>query len=148
MSWDISLIRTKTNTEPYGEIVDENIIGFTKNEIRNEIMILADEFGLYTEDLDTSYMHLRGKGWSIEFCFWEDYKLYDIVELQVRGVNEPTDIFARLKKDFNARIYDMHGKKFIEDNSKSGFSAWVEFTDEIIKDLKKQQKANDGDVCS
>lgn len=131
MSWDIYLVRTKNNAEPYGEILDENVIGFTKNEIRNEIIALAESLGLYTEDLDTNYMHLRGEGWSIEFCFWNDVPTYENVEMQVRGVNEPTEVFARLKKDLNARIFDMHGGKFITADSSSGFNEWKEFTDKI-----------------
>ena len=102
-----------------------------KNEIRNEIIALAESLGLYTEDLDTNYMHLRGEGWSIEFCFWDDVPTYETVEMQVRGVNEPTEVFARLKKDLNARIFDMHGGKFITTDSSSGFNEWKEFTDKI-----------------
>ena len=56
---------------------------------------------------------------------------YENVEMQVRGVNEPTEVFARLKKDLNARIFDMHGGKFITADSSSGFNEWKEFTDKI-----------------
>lgn len=140
MSWDIYLVRTKTNTEDYGDILDENLICFTKKEIVNEIKVLAEELQLHTKDLDTNYMHLRGDGWSIEFCFWDDYEPYETVEMQVRGFNEPTEVFRRLKQDLNARIYDMHGKRYIEEEGESGFQQWKNFTGHIIKDLMEKGK--------
>ena len=140
MSWDIFLVRTKTNKEDYGDIVDENIICFTKKEIADEIKILAEKLQLQVEDLDTDYMHLRGEGWSIEFCFWDDYESYETVEMQVRGGNEPTEVFRRLKQDLNARIYDMHGKRYVEEDGKSGFQQWKNFTENIIGDLVEKGK--------
>lgn len=136
MSWDIYLIRTKTNTEQYDDIIDENIVGFTKKEICDEIITLAKEFDLSMDDLDTSYIHLRGEKWSMEFCFWEEEEIYDTVEVQVRGINEPTEILARMQVDLNARIFDMHNGKFIDAYESGAFDEWKDFTDKIIEKWK------------
>ncbi len=76
MSWDVYLIRTKNNTEPY-----------------------------------------------------------DTVELQMRGIHNPIEVFAGLKKDLQARIFDMHGGKYIEDEQESGFEDWKNFTEKVINSV-------------
>ena len=43
MSWDVLLIRTKTNRESMDEIKSENIIPFSQAEIAHEIGKLAAE---------------------------------------------------------------------------------------------------------
>lgn len=139
MSWDIYLVRTQSNTEPYAQIADEDYISFSRQEIIDEIMALAKEFSLFAEDIDTQFPHLRGDGWSIEFCFWDEQELYEIVDMQVRGIHEPIEVFEKIKSDLNARIFDMHGDKFIEANGKSGFDEWVDFTAKIIEDLTKKE---------
>ena len=116
MSWDVYLIRTKTNMEPYNRIKDEDIIPFTRKEILDEIVLLANELELLVEDLDTKFPHLRGNGWSVEFCFWDEDPC-ETVDLQVRGSYNPTKVFARLKGDLQARIFDMHRGKYIEENT-------------------------------
>jgi len=133
MSWDVYLIRTKTNMEPYDRIKDEDIIPFTRKEILDEIVLLANELELQVEDLNTKFPHLRGTGWSVEFCFWDEDP-YETVDLQVRGRNNPTKVFARLKEDLQARIFDMHGGKYIEDGQESGFEDWKKLTERIVRD--------------
>lgn len=135
MSWDVYLTRTKNNIEAYNKIADEDIIPFTRKEIVDEIVLLARELELETADLNDKFPHLRGDGWSIEFSFWDE-EPYETVDLQVRGIKNPTEVFARLKKDLRTRIFDMHGGKFIEDESESGFEAWKNFTDKVIKSFE------------
>ncbi len=139
MSWDVYLIRTKANTEPYGQEADEDIIPFTRKEIINEIVSLARDLQLWVSDLDARFPHLRGEGWSIEFCFWYEEPC-ETVELQVRGIHTPTEVFARLKHDLRARIFDMHGGKFIEDESESGFEEWKNFTEKVVASLQSDGK--------
>ena len=45
MSWDVLLIRTKTNREAMDEIKSENIILFSQAEIAREIGKIATELG-------------------------------------------------------------------------------------------------------
>lgn len=139
MSWNIYLVRTQSNTEPYDQIVDEDYISFSKQEIVNAIMTLAKEFSLFAENIDTKFPHLRGDGWSIEFCFWDEQESYEIVEMQVRGIHEPIEVFEKMKSDLNARIFDMHGGTFVEADRKRGFDEWVDFTAKIIEDLTKKE---------
>lgn len=134
MSWDVYLIRTKNNTEPYDRIADEDMIPFTRKEVVDEIVSLAEELELQATDLDTKFPHLRGNGWTIEFCFWEE-EPYDTVELQVRGIHNPTVVFAGLKKDLQARIFDMHGGKYIDDGQESGFEDWKSFTEKVVNSV-------------
>ncbi|MBE5866043.1 MAG: hypothetical protein E7292_07515 [Lachnospiraceae bacterium] len=133
MSWDVYLIRTKTNTEPYDRIKDEDIIPFTRKEILDKIVLLANELELQVEDLDTNFPHLRGKGWSIEFCFWDEDPC-EIVDIQVRGSYNPTKVLARLKEDLQTRIFDMHRGKYIEDGQESGFEDWKKLAERIKRD--------------
>lgn len=135
MSWDVYLTRTKSNTEAYNKIADEDIIPFTRKEIVDEIVLLARELELETADLNDKFPHLRGDGWSIEFSFWDE-EPYETVDLQVRGIKNPTEVFARLKKDLQARIFDMHSGKYIEDESQSAFEDWKNFTEKIIKSFE------------
>lgn len=135
MSWDVYLIRTKTNTEPYDQIEDEDIIPFTRKEIVDAIVSLARELELQVADLDARFPHLRGNGWSIEFCFWDEEPC-ETIQLQVRGIHNPTEVFARLKKNLQARIFDMHGGKYIEDELESGFEDWKNFTENVINNIK------------
>lgn len=131
MSWDVYLIRTKNTTKPYEQIADEEIIPFTQKEVVDEIVLLARELELQTADLNTKFPHLRGSGWTIEFCFY-DKEPCDTVELQVRGIHNPIEVFTRLKKDLRARIFDMHRGKYIEEESESGFEDWKNFTEKVI----------------
>lgn len=52
--------------------------------------------------------------------------------LQVRGIHNPTVVFAGLKKDLQARIFDMHGGKYIENEQESGFEDWKRFTEKVV----------------
>lgn len=141
MSWDVYLIRTKTNTEPYDQEAKEDIIPFTRKEIVDEIVSLAQDLGLRAEDLDARFPYLRGDGWSIKICFWYE-EPYETVDLQVRGIYSPTEVFTRLKKDLNARLFDMHGGKFIEDEVESGFEEWKDFTAKVVEDLTIKETQN------
>ena len=76
----------------------------------------------------------------LEFCFWFDDEIHETVKMQVRGINEPTEVFRRLKQDLQARIFDMHGKRYIEEDGESGFHQWKNFTGHIIKDLMEKGK--------
>lgn len=67
MSWDVLLIRTKTNHESMDEIKSENIIPFSQAEIAHEIGKLAAELGAVCDCQDLSWQNLDSDGWSIEF---------------------------------------------------------------------------------
>ncbi|MDD5934811.1 MAG: hypothetical protein PUC65_04470 [Clostridiales bacterium] len=138
MSWDVFLVRTKTKVRTYGEVTDENVICFSRDEVIDEIRNLVRDYGFQVEDIDQEFVYLRGDGWSIEFCFYEDYEPFDIIEMGVRGVKEPTVVFRRLEHDFNARIYDVHGGKFLDEDGTSGFDEWIRFTDKIIADINRK----------
>ncbi len=137
MSWSVFLIRTQNNNEEYGNIQDEDIIRFSKSEIINAVIRISEKTNTVVKDIDTDFVHLEGKNWSIEFCFW-DSEPYDTIELQIRGIQEPAEELNLLQKYLNARLFDMHSEKFISKDTDSGFDEWKKFCDEIINDLQKR----------
>lgn len=135
MSWDIYLVRTKTNTEPEHLIPEENMVKFTREEIIRELVVLARDLNLKAEDLEAKYVHLRGEGWSIEFNFWEGLEPYRTIDMAVRGVKQPTEVLSRLKKDLKARIVDMCAGGFWEEGGTSGFDEWKVLNDKAARSL-------------
>lgn len=135
MSWDIYLVRTETNTEPEYLIPEENMVKFTREEIIRELVVLARHLNLKAEDLEAKYVHLRGDGWSIEFNFWDDLEPYSTIDMEVRGVKQPTEVLSRLKKDLKARIVDMCAGDFWEEGA-SGFGEWKALNDKVARGLK------------
>ena len=130
MSWDIYMIRTKTNLESLDQIQYLDVLKFEKKEVVQELESLSREMNLMIEGMDTRYVYLRGNEWSIEFDFGEDKEPYYNIDMEVRGMHEPTVILNRLKKDLKTRIVDMSIGTFWEDE-KSGFSDWSKLNERI-----------------
>lgn len=53
----------------------------------------------------------------------------------MRGIHNPVEVFDGLKKDLQARIFDMHGGKYIENEQESGFEDWKRFTEKVVNFL-------------
>lgn len=155
MSWSLDLIRTKTNTEPYGEEKYENIIFFTKDEIIKTLSEISEMIDIRIEeseivtvedteiDLDSFFIvHVYGKNWSIELGFynWCTYSekdmTYDTIELQVRGNTEPKEFLLLLAEKLGARLFDMSTGTFWTGDG-SGFSDWKSLCDRIAKELSE-----------
>ncbi|MDE5834566.1 MAG: hypothetical protein K2H26_03490 [Ruminococcus sp.] len=153
MSWSLDLIRTKTNTEPYGEEKDKDIIPFTKDEIIKTLCKISEIVDIRIEeteifpvedteiDLDSFFIvHVYGKNWSIEFLFYscseysEKDMTYDLIELQVRGNTEPKEFLSLLTEKLHARLFDMSTGNFWNGDG-SGFSDWKSLCDRIAKEL-------------
>lgn len=147
MSWSLDLIRTKTNTEPYGK--EKDVIPFKKDEIIKTLSeisgityILIEESEIIpVEDteinLDSFFIvHVYGKNWSIEFYFynWCEYSekdtTYDTIELQVRGRIEPKEFLSLLAEKLRARLFDTSAGSFWTGDN-SGFSDWKKLCDRI-----------------
>ena len=67
MSWDVVMVRTKTNGEALKGITGENIVPFTQTEIAEAVKNAAAALGASYDCADLSYQHLGCGGWSIEF---------------------------------------------------------------------------------
>ena len=65
MSWDVLLIRTKTNREAMDEIKSENIILFSQAEIAREIGKIATELGAVCDGQDLAWQNLDSDSWSM-----------------------------------------------------------------------------------
>ena len=131
MSWDVYLIRTKTNSEAINEIEYSNILKFEKKEMIQELQRLANELDLFLTDLDKRYVHLRGNNWSIEFDFWDGKEPYINIDMEIRGSKEPVEVLERLKMDLNTRIVDTCTYAFWMKDSRSGFPDWNKLNDKI-----------------
>ncbi len=131
MSWDIYMIRTKTNLEPINQIQYLDVLKFEKKEVVQELELLSREMNLIIDGIDARYVYLRGDDWSIEFDFGDGKEPYFNIDMEVRGRYEPTDILNRLKKDLKTRIVDMNTGTFWEAEGKSGFSDWSKLNKEI-----------------
>ncbi len=140
MSWTLELIRTKTNTEPYGEEKDEDVIPFTKSEILDCITDIHEIMNISIEDIESNFVHVYGEKWRVEFCFWEcaiySENNYYTIELQVRGITEPKEFLSLLSQKLNARIFDMSAGTFWTGDG-SGFSDWKSLCDRIAKELSE-----------
>lgn len=147
MSWTLELIRTKTNTEPYGEEKDENVIPFTKSEILNCINDIHEIMNISIEDAESDFIHVYGEKWRVEICFWkeryysENDNRYYTVELQIRGGTEPKEFLSLFTEKLNARLFDMSAGNFWTDDG-SGFSDWKNLCDRIVKELFDEKDKN------
>ena len=92
MSWDVLLIRTKTNRESMDEIKSENIIPFSQAEIAHEIGKLAAELGAVCDCQDLSWQNLDSDGWSIEFNIGKNAETESVM-LHIRG-GEPKEVLV------------------------------------------------------
>lgn len=102
MSWDVLLIRTKTNREAMDEIKSENIILFSQAEIAREIGKIATELGAVCDCQDLSWQNLDSDSWSIEFNVGKNAETESVM-LHIRG-SEPKEVLTLLPVDLNAWI--------------------------------------------
>ena len=158
MSWSLDLIRTKTNSEPYGKEKDDDIIPFKKYEIIKTLSEISEILDIRIEeteivpvedneiDFDSFFIvHVYEKNWSIEFLFynWCEYSekdmTYDTIELQVRGNTEPKEFLSLLAEKLRARLFDMSTGTFWTGND-SGFTDWKNLCDRIVKELSDNER--------
>ena len=156
MSWSLDLIRTRTNSEPYGKEKDKDVITFKKDEIIKTLSEISEIIDICIEETETVpvedteinldsffIVHVYGKNWSIElwFCNWCTYSekdmTYDTIELQVRGNSEPKEFLSLLAEKLSARLFDMSAGTFWTGDS-SGFSDWKSLCNRIAKELSNE----------
>ena len=129
MSWDVLMIRTKTNCETINAITSENILPFTQAEIAAEIQKIATELHAICNCTDLSWQTLDGNGWSIEFNVGEEAETPSVM-LHIRG-GEPKAVFALLMTDLNTRLID-GGTGFITFDKPTSFETWKAYRDRMI----------------
>ena len=131
MSWDVVMIRTKTNTETIDEITSENIIPFRQTEIADEIKKISAELGAVYNCDNLAWQNLDRDRWSIEFNIGEDTETESVM-LHIRG-GEPTTVFAVLIADLNTRLMDCSTGEFIIPGQPTSFERWKAYRDKIVK---------------
>ena len=134
MSWNLFMVRTKTNVEEYALIEDEDCIPFTKDELIEGWKGIAKTLNISVMDEESQIQYLRGDCWSIEACFWDDPEPEYYLELQIRGTKCPDEAFALMKQQFCARIFDTVSREFIVDTAEKGFNEWNKLVDTIIRE--------------
>ncbi|MDE6665440.1 MAG: hypothetical protein K2K14_04525 [Ruminococcus sp.] len=116
MSWSLYLNRTKTNTEPYGEEKDEDVIPFTESEILDCITDISKTMNISIEDTENHIIYVYSQKWSINMWFWEkclySEKSYYVVELEIKAASEPKEFLSLLTKMLHARLFDMKAGTF------------------------------------
>lgn len=136
MSWSLFLNRTKTNTEPYGEEKDKDVIPFTKSEILACIADMPETMNISIENAESNSVDVYSKEWWIDIWFWEDClyseNSYYVVELEIKAASEPKEFLSMLAEKLNARLFDMHAGSFWTADG-TGFADWKSHCNKIIK---------------
>ena len=130
MSWDVLLIRTKTNREAMDEIKSENIILFSQAEIAREIGKIATELGAVCDCQDLSWQNLDSDSWSIEFNVGKNAETESVM-LHIRG-SEPKEVLTLLPVDLNAWLIDCSTGEFIRPGEPTSFERWRASRDQIL----------------
>lgn len=131
MSWDVVMIRTKTNDEAaIDAIASENIILFRQTEIADEIEKISAELGAIYNCDDLSWQNLDSDSWSIEFNVGKEAET-ECVMLHIRG-GEPREVFAILAADLNTRLVDGSTGEFIIPGKPTSFERWKAYRDKIV----------------
>ena len=131
MSWDVVMVRTKTNGEALEDISGENIVPFTQAEIAEAVKKAAAALGAAYDCADPSYQHLGCGGWSIEFNVGGEPEA-ESVTLHVRGAEEPKQAFAVISSVLNARLIDCGSGEFITQGGADSFERWKKYRDAIL----------------
>ena len=131
MSWDVVMVRTKTNGEALKDITGENIVPFTQTEIAEAVKNAAAALGAAYDCADLSYQHLGRVGWSIEFNVNGETEAESVM-LHVRGAEEPKEAFALIASALNARLVDCGTGEFITHGGAGSFERWKKYRDGIL----------------
>ena len=126
MSWDVVLIKTKTNKEEIGDI--KTPIPFDRDSFIKEMKKYIPDLNIE----DKTWLFLNREYYSVEFNMGKDKKT-DCIMLHVRGNRKPEDLFEIIKEKFQCRIFDCSSGEFIEKGVKSAFGAWKEYRDKVIR---------------
>lgn len=130
MSWDVVMIRTRTNSETIDEIKSKNIIPFTQIEIADEIKKISSELGVFYNCDDLSWQNLDSSSWSMEFNVGKNVETESVM-LHIRG-GEPKEVFAILVADLNTRLIDCSTGEFFTSDEPTSFERWKAYRDKII----------------
>ncbi len=110
MSWDIMLVRTKTNTEPMEKIDENNTIPFLFTDV---VSTLKEHFPNITEE-SPDWLNYEGSTFSISFSLVTN----DSIMLFVHIFDEPEDavmpMIHELCTIFNCRAFDTTTAEFIK----------------------------------
>ena len=130
MSWDVLMIRTKSNREEtIYAIKSENIIPFKQTEIADEIKKISAELGAICNCDDLSWQNLNS--WSIEFNVGNNAETESVM-LHIRGGEEPKAVFAALTADLDTRLVDGCNCEFIVLGEPTSFEKWKAYRDKIV----------------
>ena len=136
MSWDVVMIRTKTNSEMIDEIKSENIIPFSQTEIADAIKKIATELGVDYDCDDLSCQYLGNDRWTIEFHVGNDVEMESVMLCMYSG-EEPKAAFAALIAALNTRLIDCPTGEFISLGKPTSFERWKAYRDKIVSNFRE-----------
>ena len=131
MSWDIWIIRTKTNTEEYKQINETNCIPISRDELLASWKVIEKTLNVSIEDEESEYPHLRGIGWSIEAYLNGEYETDKSLNLEIRGNECPTEAIGMMTDLLKARAFDTVTDRFLDVMQTSGFEVWKSFNKRV-----------------
>lgn len=131
MSWDVVMIRTKTNSETIDEIKSENIIPFRQTEIADAIKKISIELGVDYDCDNLSCQYLGSDTWTIEFHVGKDAETESVMLCMYDG-EEPMAAFAALMANLNTRLIDCPTGEFISMGKTTSFERWKAYRDKIV----------------
>ena len=136
MSWDVVMIRTKTNSETIDEIKSENIIPFRQTEIAEAIKKISTELGADYDCDNLSCQYLSSDSWAIEFHVGEDAETESVM-LCMYGGEEPMAAFDALIANLNTRLIDCPTGEFISLGKPTSFERWKAYRDKIVSNFRE-----------
>lgn len=132
MSWEVWIIRTKTNIEEYNNINESNCIPISKDELLASWKTITQKMNVFITDEKSDYPHLRGNAWSIE-AYFADECVADI-SLQIRGNECPAEVLGIMAELLKARVFDTSTGKFLDDMKDNGFDKWMTLNQRCINE--------------
>ncbi len=131
MSWEVLMIRTKTNSEAaLYAIKSENIIPFKQTEIVDELKKISAELGVFYDCNDLSWQILDSDSWLIELNVGDEAET-ECVVLYIRG-DEPKEVFDILIADLNTRLAECSTGEFFTPGEPT--ERWKAYRDKIVND--------------
>lgn len=124
MSWDVVLIKTKTNTESIEEIHEP--VEINREEFSKHFREISDNAKIYSDEIV-----LDEKEYSIEIIM--DEEELSAITLNIRGATAPNEVLKALCERLDCRAYDTSTGEFLDfGGNVSGFEQWKDYRDKVI----------------
>ncbi|EAF6699988.1 hypothetical protein AUQ54_15470 [Listeria monocytogenes] len=129
MSWDVALIKTKTNQEKLDEI--KETVSFSKTEFMD---VLTNQYPSTIVN-DSSWIVMDTEKHLIEFNIGKEENI-DCIMMHIRR-SDPREVIEFLCVTLQCRAIDISKTAFIDSKKATSFETWQKFKDKVIGNIKK-----------